>query len=245
MMWRTPEEIAAQRETFRKMDTAHKAEFIWLYYKWFIILGLVALVILGNTLHRQLTKKEPVLYLGLVNVSVGTELEKTLTEGFLEYAGIDPKKNEVLVYSGLYLSNDAATENHQYAFASRMKIMASVNAKKLDAVLMNREAYDLLSQSGYLLPLTDLPKNLTAYLTENEVILENNAIDVQLNNTTDHRVVTETAANGLDVSSFPLFRDAGFDGTVYIGLLANVPHPDTALSYLEYLLTCKSVNGVN
>lgn len=237
MMKRSPEEIAALRESFRKMDTAHKIDHIYTYHKWTILLVLIALYILGNTAYRQLTKKEPVLYLGFVNVSVGTDLEQTMTADFLSYQELNPKKNEVLVYTGLYLSDNASSEDHQYAYASRLKIMASVNAKQLDVVMMNREAYDLLSQTGFLLALDALPESLTPYLTENEVVLESNAIEVQLNQAEDYRVVTETVANGLDVSAFPLFREAGFDDTVYIGVIANTLHFDTAVSYLEYLRT--------
>lgn len=236
MMKRSPEEIAALRESFRKMDTAHKAEYIYTYYKWYILLGLILLVILGNTLHRQLTKKDPVIYMGFVNVSIGTELEKDMTQGYLKSAGLNLKKNEVLVYSGLYLSDAPTTENHQYAYASRMKIMAAVNAKKLDVVFMNREAYDLLSGSGYLLELDDLPPVLMPYLTENEVILENNSIDVQLNNEEEYRIVTAAAANGLNVSEIPLFRAAGFDDQVYFGIIANTLHFNEVISYLEYLV---------
>lgn len=238
MMERSPEEIAALRESFRKMDTAHKAEYIYMYYKWYILLGLILLVILGNTLHRQLTKKDVTLYLGMANVSVGTELEQTMTRGFIESQGLSPKKNEVLVYKDLYLSDNAATEDHQYAYASQMKVMASASAQRLDVVFMNREAYNLLSKSGYLLPLTVLPEKLMPYRTENEVILESNAIEVQLNTAQDYHIVKETVPNGLDVSEFPLFRVAGFDGAVYMGIIANAPHPDTAVSYLEYLLAC-------
>lgn len=237
MMYRPPEEIAALKESFRKMDTAHKLEYIYIYYKWFILLGIIVLVILGNTIHRQLTKKEPVVFLGLVNVSVGSELEEELTAGYLDYAGIDPRKNEVLVYSGLYLSNDPASEDHQYAYASRMKIMASVNARRLDVVLMNRESYDLLSSGGYLLPLTGLSDAIDSCLVENEVVLESNNLEVLLNEEDEVRIVTQTAVNGMDVSRLPMFREAGFDGTVYAGIIVNTDHIDAAVSYLEYLTT--------
>lgn len=236
MMKRSPEEIAALRESFRKMDTPHKIEYIYTYHKWTILLVLLALYILGSTAYRQLTKKDVPLYLGLVNVSVGTELQQTMTADFLTAQGLNPDKNEVLVYTGLYFSDNPSEEDHQYAYASRMKIMASVNAKKLDVVLMNEESYKLLSQNGYLLPLDSLPEALTPYLTENEVVLESNSIEVQLNQADEYHIVTETAANGLDVSGFPLFRDAGFDGAVYMGVIANTLHWDTAVSYLQYLL---------
>lgn len=55
------------------------------------------------------------IYLGLINVFIGTELEADMTQGYLDSAGINPKKNEVLIYSGLYLSDDPTSENHQYA----------------------------------------------------------------------------------------------------------------------------------
>lgn len=238
MMYRRPEEIAELKASFRRMDVPHKIEYIYTYYKWFILLGLAALIILGNALHRHLTQKDVTLYLGLTNVSVGTELEQELTSDFLAELGLSEKKYEVLVYSGLYLSENPAGEDHQYAYASRMKIMATVNAKKLDVVLMNRESYDLLSASGFLLDLSGQSDILEPWLTENDVVLEDNMIDVQLNTAEEHVYVTETATNGMDISELPLFRDAGFDGAVYAGILANCPRTETAIIYLEYL--CKS-----
>lgn len=236
MMYRRPEEIAALKESFRKMDTPHKIEYIYTYYKWFILLGLIALVILGNTIYRQVTKKAVPLYVGFANVVVGPELEQTLTLDFLEQQGLNPKKNEVLVYTGLYLSNDPSQQDHQYAYASSMKVMAAVNAKKLDVVLMNKEAYDLLSGKGYLMPLEELSPSAAPYLTQNEVILESNAIDVALNTATEYHIVTETVVNGVEVSTFPCFQDAGFDGRVYFGILNNTQHQDTALAYLSWLM---------
>lgn len=235
MMKRSPEEIAALRESFRKMDTAHKLEHIYTYHKWTILLILIALYILGSTVHRELTKKEPVLYLGLVNVAVGEDLNKGLTLDFLDELGTDPRRTEVLVYSGLYLSEDAGAQDHQYAYASRMKVMASVNAKKLDVVLMNQEAYDLLSGNEYLLPLEDFTGLPAEWLRENDIILEDNAIDYDLNQADEHRVVTESCVNAIEISSLPFFRDAGFSGTVYAGIIANTPRTETCIRYLEWL----------
>lgn len=237
MMQRSPEEIAALRKSFREMDTAHKAEYIYMYYKWYILIGLVVLAIIGSTVHRQLTHREPVLFVGLANVTVGPEMEAALTDGFLEYAGIGLRKNQVLPYTGMYLSADPATENHQYAYASRMKVMAASQAQRLDVMILNREAFDLLSRSGYLMDLSGLPDALKPYLIENDVVLEDNSIEVQLNEADAYHEVTQSVFNGLDVSRFPIFQNAGFDGSVYAAVIGNTPRPDTAVSYLEYLLT--------
>lgn len=67
------------------------------------------------------------------------------------------------MYSALYLSDDPEAENHEYAYASQLKLMGAINAGSLDVVLMNGEAYNILSQSGSLLELTDLlSRNNTA-----------------------------------------------------------------------------------
>ena len=225
------------RENFRKMDTHAKVDYIYTYFKWYILLGVVSLMVLGSVVYRQVSKKDTVIYLGLVNVSVGTDLETALTLDFLEDADLNPKNNQIQVYSGLYLTDDSSVENHEYAYASRMKLMAAVNAKQLDVVLMNREAYDILSQSGYLLDLSGRATALAPYLTENDVVLEDNSIEFQLNEADEHRIVTERAVNGMDVSQLSIFRNAGFPDSVYIGIIANSPRYSVTIPYLEYLVS--------
>lgn len=225
------------RENFRKMDTRAKVDYIYTYFKWYILLGVIALMVLGSAVYRQVTKKDTVIYLGLVNVSVGTDLETALTLDFLEDTGLNPKQNQIQVYSGLYLSDESSAENHEYAYASRMKLMAAVNAKQLDVVLMNREAYNILSQSGYLLDLSGCATALAPYLTENDVVLEDNSIEFQLNEADEHRIITEQAVNGMDVSQLSLFRNAGFPDSVYIGIIGNSPRYSVTIQYLEYLVS--------
>ena len=60
------------------MSLQKKLEHIYFYYKWPILLGLIAVLILGSTLRRQLSKKEPVLYLALANVAVGEDMETSV-----------------------------------------------------------------------------------------------------------------------------------------------------------------------
>ena len=227
--------------SFRKMDLRQKAEYIFLYYKLPILLGLIALAVLCSVLHRELTKKEPVLYAALVNVSVGDALEQELTEGFLQWSGEEPKKKEVYLYRALYLSDDAAPANHEYAYASRLKLLGAVHAKRLDLALMNREGYDILSRGGYLLDLSAWPEDplhgrLAPYLTENEVVLEDNAIEYNLNEAAEYRESVKTVSNAVEVSALPLFREAGFSDPVYLGVIANSPRRDAAAHYLAYQL---------
>ena len=231
-------EKAAHKAAFQAMSPAEKAEHIFTYHKWSILLVLLVLLILGSIIHRQLTQKKPVLYLAVINASFGENVEKSLTEDFLAAAGFDARRQEVYLYRDLYLSENADTLNHEYAYASKVKLSGAISAEKLDLVLMNREAYDIFSRQGYLLGLTSLPDALSPYLTENEVILSDNSVDYLLGNETQKQIVTETIPNSLAVSSLPLFRDAGFDGELYLGVVSNSPRQDAAGAYIRYLFDC-------
>ena len=238
----SPKERAARRNAFQNMRLAEKLEYIFMYYRLPIALGTLAFVVLIFTVSRALTKKDPVLYLACVNVTVGDALHETLTERFVETSGMDARKNEVYAYTGLYLSDDPAAEYHEYSYASRLKILAAVNAKQLDVVLMNREAYDILSRSGYLLELPPqisgdwrLPEALESCLRENTVVLEDNAIEYSLNEAESYQAVTEIVPNALEVSSLSVFRKAGFPDSVYLAVIANSPRLSASLRYIDYL----------
>lgn len=182
---------------------------------------MLAGVAVSTVVYHAVTDKEAVLYLGYANVAPGEDLDRALTSDYLSAAGLDARRQEVYVSPALYLSDDPAPENHQYAYASRLKIMASVNSRQLDAVLMNRESYDLLSGEGYLLPLeplldADPPLRDLAlpYLAENAVVLRDNAIEYRLGEAESLETVTETAANAIELSRMPLFAEAGVSGVL-------------------------------
>lgn len=234
-MKRSPEERRQHREDFRKLPPAKKLEHIWLYYKAPILLTILALGILVSGVYRAATKKEPVMYLACLNVSVGEDMEARLTEDYLTCRGLNSKRTEMCLYRDLYLSDDPAASDHEYAYASRMKLLATINSKQLDLVLMNREAYDLCSASGYLLDLTNLVDS--AYLTANQVILEDNAVEYNLNEAQEYIVVTQTQSNAVELTKLSAFQEAGFSDSVYIGIIANTPRLPACQDYLDYLIS--------
>lgn len=238
----TKEEKAARRAAFQKMSLAGKAEYIFTYFKLPILLGLIALYLAGSAAYRQLTKKEVVLYTAYINVSVGEELEAQLTGGFLSASGANPKRAEIDLSRGLYLSENPSLENHEYQYASNLKLMAAIESKQLDIVLMNQEAYDIFSQRGYLLDLHNLLVSedalyrlLEPHLTANTVILEDNSIEYTLNQADQYRAVTEEATNGLDLSALPLFQGTSFPEPIYLGVVGNSPRLPAVMEYIAYI----------
>lgn len=238
----TRKDRADRRASFREMNLASKVEYIYDYFKLPIVLGLAALLFVGSTVYRQLTKKEVLLYSALINLSVGDDLESQLNEEFVLVSGANPKKSEIYLYNGLYLSDNPSLENHEYQYASKLKLMAAIEAKQLDIVLMNEEAYDIYSRNGYLLDLRSVLSSdgslyqlLEPHLTTNTVIIEDNSIEYALNEATRYHAVTEEVTNGLDISMFPMFRETGFSDSVYLGVIGNSPRLPAVIQYIKYL----------
>ena len=147
------------------------------------------------------------------------------------------------MYTGLYLTDDENSPYHEYTYASRMKILAAINNKELDVVLMNKEAFDSFSQNGYLCNLeellaaedTALYNQLKPYLITNTIILEDNSVDTVLDPSVAYEAVTEEYPVGLDLSQTGRVSKAGFDDAVYLGIVSNSLRKDAAVNYIRYL----------
>jgi len=232
-----------EKEKFRNLHGKQKIQYIWDYYKLPMVICAILLYIAGYCLYGAVTHKDVVLYTALVNVNAGDDLIQDLSSRFLEDQKTDPSKNELYLYSGLYLTDDEDKSYHQYTYASRMKILGAIDGEQMDVVLMNKEAFDAFSQNGYLCDLEKLlsRENPALYetlkpdLVTGTVILEDNAMDLYFDDSLTYSAKTESYMMGLDLSACPAIARAGFGEPVYLGIIANSPRKDTAVTYLDYL----------
>ncbi len=189
----TAQERADRREAFRRMSAAQKADYIFSYYKLPIVLTLLFAYILCYGLYRHFSRKEVLLYVMCANVVISEDTAEALSEAFVRYSGKDVRKCEVSLYRNLYLSDNPTLANHQYAYASRLKLLAMIDAEQVDVILMNQEAYNFLAEKEYL------------------------------------------ATNAVNVSRFPVFQNADFTDSVFLGVVPNSPRMASALEYIAYL----------
>lgn len=235
--------ILLKDENLRTLQGWKKVQHILAYYKLLLLVICIFIYFIVYNIYGHLTHKDVVLYTAFVNVVAGEELTGQLEKGFLDYLNIDVSKNAMKLYTNLYLTDDELSAYHEYTYASRMKILAILEGKSLDVILMNREAFDAFSQNGYLYDLEQLfsERDSTLYeqvkpdLVYNIVILEDNANDRILDKSIPYSAQTEEHSFGLDISQTPFIRQSGFEEIVYLGIAANSPRLDTVMEYLKYL----------
>lgn len=237
-----------EKQKLRTLSTKAKLRYIGDYYKFPVIILCIVLYIIGYSIYGHATKKATVLTAAFVNVSFNDSLTKELSENYLITKGLDLKKNDFSIYSGLYLTDNEKDPNHEYTYASRMKILGAIDNQELDIVFMNQEAFDAFSQNGYLYNLDQLLSQTNASLYQqlsddlrtNTVILEDNSIDLYPDNSVEYSAQTEEFPMGLDISSSPYIKNANMNGTIYLGIIANSPHISEAVDYINYLFNAKS-----
>ena len=241
---RTKRKASPEREKLKNLHGLKKVQYIWDYYKLPMVVLCIFLYIITYSLYGHFTHKETVLYTALVNVSASESLTAQLSTDFLDFIDTDTSKETMQLYTGLYLTDDETNPYHEYTYASRMKILASIDGEQLDVVLMNKEAFDAFSQNGYLCDLKELLSDKDTvllneckpYLVTNTVILEDNSVDLQLDPSITYQAVTEEHPFGLDMSQSGLIGKSMFDDTVYLGIIANSPRKETAIDYIKYLM---------
>ena len=108
---------------------------------------------------------------------------------------------------------------------------------------MDRKAFDMLAQKGCLCNIEefliqkdpDLYEKLRSDLVSNTVILKDNALDTQLDDSATYSAVTDKYPMGVNITGSPLLPESGINGALYLGIISNAPHTDAAVEYLRYL----------
>lgn len=243
--------MKGELEKLRSLRGRKRLEYILDYYR-LPLAALCALLLITFSIISRMGRSEPTLYGAFVNVSLSEDLSHRLTDGILQDLDLGLDQNPVeerstsgqsfYLYRGLYLRQDAQSEEHAYTYASKMKILAALNAERLDLIFMDQEAFDAFSQNGYLLDLGGfLEENapdlqaLAPYLVSNTRILEDNSVELLLGNETDYRAVTKVYQQGIHLSDFPSFRESGLSGDLYLGIAANSPRLSHVCAYLKAL----------
>jgi hypothetical protein len=220
------------------------------YYKWPALVTLLVLVFAVQTVVMVVTQKEAVISSIMLNCKLNIEDEAFLQD-FYDYAGVDPRTQEAAFYSDLTLVQNNKQHNNEMF----QRIIAGVAVADTDFIAGKNEAFNLCAYHSSQMFL-DLRKFLDEetlnkfsdkiYYVEQEILDYLNAppgtqIDVDLSKYPDpHKpeLMKKPIPIGINVSTSKAFRDAYYreDAVIYIGVIANAPHPEMTRQFIEFLL---------
>ena len=248
---------------WKQMKASDKFSYIRTYYKLPIAILLAVLILIIYTVVGYINRKNAILFVGTANLIIPDDRLSLFCDG---YFASDPSLGKRDIVSLAWLGNLSEGAVGMYlseTAVAQMKLLASVEAKQLDVVLMDQATFDTLSYNQFLLDLTELsgtvsgnpedasseklsekaggeslslPEQLKGALVENTVLVETNAAEAEVDPNVELREVTQTQFVGVDLSGSPLASDLSADGKVYAGIVSNTPRLDRSLSYIAYLM---------
>lgn len=150
------DEFREEREAMKHGTPKQKLEYFWLYYKWHVIIAVVAIVAISTFIYEEVTRKETALYaLFLNSLVLAEDSAEAYKQCFLDTTEINSDEYEIMVDTSLYLQPGSMDEN---TYTAVQKVGVYVAAGEIDLIGADPAAFEYYGYLGYL---ADLRKTLT------------------------------------------------------------------------------------
>jgi len=166
------DEFKEERETIKDAPFKKRMEYFWEYYKWWVIGGVFAIIVIVMTVRSIVTHKNDVLYVAMINcVEVaGSDAEGSIKEPFLTAHDFDYKKNNILFDIDLKMnfSSIAHKEANEIpegytdyvsitnSSNSRQTLSVYIAAGTVDLMVSSENWFDEYAYGGFYLPLNEV-----------------------------------------------------------------------------------------
>ena len=212
----------SERRKLRTLSRRAKVEYVWQYYKlWIIGISFLLFLTVYITVHRLTVPADNWFYITFANTYAEVGNGSELWRGFVDASGYDVREKNVYFNNSCYFDPSDTGYNAYYTY-----FVAYVEAGTLDAIAMERDDLALLGTRGRLLDLSGT-EFATRYADRLVYAVPANP---------DYG--TEPLPIGVDLSDTRLVTDFHiYESSCALGLSANCPHPDAVARFLDYVLS--------
>lgn len=220
-----------EKKKIAALDTRGKLEYIWQYYKLWII-GVVCAVVLVIYLvvHFLFTPRENWFYGVFANTYADIGENSEFWDGFVEYAGLDVKEKNVVFNHNCFFDPNKKSYNQYYnAF------VAYADSGTMDIVTMEVQDLQALGQTGRLMDLsnTEISGNLAEKYAGRLIYIQPD----------DEEYSKEPVPVGIDLSDTCLVDKYGlYEDSCALGVSSITSHLDKVELFLEYVIGTEEDN---
>lgn len=213
-----------ERRKLRTLSRRAKIEYIWQYYKlWIIALVSIVGLTVYITVHRLTVPADNWLYVTFANTYAPVGNGSELWRGFVDASGYDTREKNVYFNNSCYFDPSDTRYNPYYTY-----FVAYVEAGTLDAIAMERDDLETLGRRGRLLDLS---------LPAADGLAEKYADRLLYALPADSEYSSDPVPIGFDLSDTRLVTEFGaYQDSCALGISANCPHIDAVERFLEYVL---------
>ena len=240
------EYISSEKEKMKKRTPKERMSYFWDYYKWYVIIGLIAFLLVVHTAVTFINAKEPVLY-GILIDGIQPVEQPEILQTFYDANGIDTDKQEIVLQTGLSLNSSLPSVTQTFY----QRIHAGIGSKETDFLMgygyaISQCAYD---SSHMLADLRDVfsPETLARlegclYYIDGSVwnaIKQSPTKEFEIPDPHKPQNMADPIPVAIDISICNEFVSAFYSlaEPVYVAVTINAPHPELTVRFIECLLS--------
>ena len=240
------EYVKSEKEKIKDKPFKERLAYFWDYYKWYVLIGVIVLFLIGQTVSTVLEKKDAVLS-GLLIDGIAPLETPAVIQTFYEANGIDPTKEEVELNTGVSLDSELPN----VVANSYQMIHARVGAEDVDFIIGYEYAVQRLGYDPSRM-FADLRTVLSAdtlaslegklYYIDGDVLAQIKAAPTEAIPLPDPKKPEEMVDPipvAVDISANANFTSLYYaaDKAVYIAVVTNAPHKALAARLVELLIS--------
>lgn len=244
------DEFKQERESVKNGTPKQKLAYFWDYYRWPVIIGIIAIIAVISFIYQMATRKETAFYALMLNATEYNYLEDTSdnTAAFTEYAGIDKNKYQVIYDTSVQIGTEAGDD-----YNSAQKLMVYIAAAELDVMVSDSDSLLKYAYQGQFQDLRDfLTKEQLAEYEDSfyyingallkEIEAASDAYDFEYVPEYDDPHHPEEMEEPIPVGIFlnesnPLLKDYYFRGDdVVVSVLVNTKRPEMSSDFIDFLM---------
>ena len=216
-----------ERAKLKTMTFGEKADYIWTYYKApILITAFILISVIYTIYHFTMDNQESIMYSMVINANAADQTNGAdLYDTFLAQQGYDAKNYKIERNTSIMLMK---TEDGNYSDPQMLSVMYTlIMAGTVDHVLANEDTLLMLSENGYVMPLSNYmsEEEIAKYDEEGRILY---GIDPETNQKTAFCISLEGCEK---IKNSPLFYEAPYFGMIY-----GAEHEENSIDFLFYLL---------
>lgn len=203
------------------MKFKDKADYIWEYYKFWIIGFVVLAVLTYNVVAAQIeNSKETLINITMINSDLVSAGETTLLEDFADYMNVDLDDRKAIIDVSMRMTPEMDDE---FSLNCSAKIFAQFAANTIDVTIMDK---DMLSFYDKIDAFSKLDELVSPEFYEKHKDSFVTGVDSEGNE----------YICAIDISDSEIFkRSNAYSGKAYLSIISNSLYADNSVAFLEYL----------
>ena len=174
-------ELRNEKEKLSRMNFGQKLQYIFDYYKFYIIGAVVAVVLISSVISTFLNNKPLAFYAMFLN-AIGTDVsvsEEELESGFTAFAEVTDGSEKVVIDTTASFNPNV---NSQFSMAQNAKITALFSSHDLDAMVIDPGVFTYYALNGAFTDLREVlsESEFEKYKSENKIYYIDGALQQKL-----------------------------------------------------------------